>query len=1102
MSTNPRQREPHNRPTRRHRSPLLRCLFLFLLIFASFGAGSSQADGPRFQFTKLSIDQGLSQSTVNCIFQDSSGFLWICTQNGLNQYDGYEITIYRPDNHLLPHDWISTITEDADGALWIGTEGGGLTRWNRRTDEIRHFKHSAEDPTSLGSDRVRTLTIDSQENLWIGTMDAGISVLDAGAETFRRFRHDPDTPHSLRHDEIRSVVESRRGGFWIGTLSGLDYFDLDSGTFEHVDLIHPSAVDREETKIEVQAVLEAVDGTVWIGTQEGLAVFPSPDQPPMWHLSSDAPGTLSHDWIRSLFQDNEERIWVGTENGLNLWSPETRSFSTIHTRDRSEQAQGQIFSITQDRNGNLWLGTFQEGALKWNPRSLSFQPYEGRPGSESDSGNNIFAIAEDRSGDLWLGTFAGVSHLERQTLKYRHFQHDPEDPSSLSDDRVTAVLVDSKAQVWAGTFAGGLNQIDPQRGVIRHYRHDPEDPKSLGADGVTSVFEDSTGRLWAGTYGGGLNRMTADDAFERFQADGLPGSLSNDRIFSITEGERGELWLATDGGGLNRFRPDKGTFAHWQHDEGDPHSLGSNEIYTLHHDARGRLWIGTKSSGLDQLVSLDGDRATFKHFTEEDGLPDPTIWGIESDSQGQIWLGTTNGLVRFDTESGEFRTYDPSHGLRSREFNLGAHFASPSGELFFGGVNGLNAFFPEQIRDSTVAPTVALTGFTKLNEQVDLGVPLNAVQHLDLDHSDHFLTFEFAALDFTAPEKNRYRYQLGGFEAEDRWVDMSDRRLEFASLSPGKYTLRVQGSNSDGAWSPVGKEITIDVAPPLWRTWWFRSLLLLFAAATATGAHQLKIHRIRVNNERLAALVKERTRELEDAQEKLVRKEKLAVLGELSGSVAHELRNPLGIIKNSIYFLRLTQKMVDDKAKEHLSLIDREIKRSDRIIGELLDYAKEPTAQTEPVTATQIIDASLELLEIPDGIELVYDPDGFRDDDGDWLLQVDQGQIERVLGNLITNAFQAMPEGGRLTLDGDADRQEVRLRIRDTGVGIEEDDLKKIFEPLFTRKIYGIGLGLPLSLRYVQMNNGSLDCESQVGEGTTFHLHLPRAAVETPAPSS
>lgn len=596
--------------------------------------------------------------------------------------------------------------------------------------------------------------------------------------------------------------------------------------------------------------------------------------------------------------------------------------------------------------------------------------------------------------------------------------------------------------------------------------------------------------------------LPSERRFKRFNKTESLHSINNDRIFSIAEAENGAIWIATDGGGLNHLEIDSETFTHWTHDEQSSESLSSNELYSLHLDSLDRLWIGTKSNGFDLLAGFDETgQATFRNYSEPEGLPDTTVWGIESDSQNRLWLSTNNGLVRFEPETEKFRVYDTSHGLQSKEFNLGAHFKSPSGELFFGGVDGLNAFFPEQIRDNTVPPNVVLTGFTKLNESVDLGMPLTAVEHIELDHADHFLTFEFAALDFTAPEKNKYRYQLGGFEKEDRWIDMSDRRLQFASLSPGTYTLRVQGSNSDGVWSPVGKEITLAVAPPLWRTWWFRSLLLLFAAATATGAHQLKIHRIRVNNERLAALVKERTRELEEAQERLVRKEKLAVLGELSGSVAHELRNPLGIIKNSIYFLRLTQKMVDDKAKEHLGLIDREIKRSDRIIGELLDYAKEPTAQTEPVTATQVVDAALDLLEIPDVVKLVYEPESFQDADGSpWQLQVDQGQIERVLGNLITNGCQAMPDGGTLTLEGEADEHEVHLRIRDTGVGIEEDDLKKIFEPLFTRKIYGIGLGLPLSLRYVQMNGGRLDCESRLGEGTTFHLRLPRVAAPTPKP--
>ena len=1067
---------------------------------------------PDLRFERISIEQGLSQSTVNCIFQDQTGFLWLGTQSGLNRFDGHQIRVYRRESGDLSHDWVTSLAEDPEG-LWIGTEGGGITHFNHSVLARRHLRHDPSDPGSLSSDRIRFLLQSRSGDLWIGTVESGLNRLRPGHPVVTRFLNDPKDLSSLPDDRVRALVEDAQDRLWIGTLGGLSRFDPSTESFTPVLLGAPSSPNSVSTgagsaSLEILALHLDHAGRLWIGTQTGLLRLDTHTE--AWEALPNAlaPGGLSHDWVRTIFEDRDGRVWVGTDGGLNLWQGQEQGFVSFRPDPSNPDGTGsdQILSIKEDRSGNIWLGTFQEGAKKWNPRSLSFQHLGKFSNSESGQNDNVFAISADTSGDLWTGSFGGgVSRTDRETLESQRYLHDPEDPASLTEDRVTALLHDTSGRLWAGTVAGGLNRLMALSQGFEHFLHDPEDPGSLSADSVTALHQDQRGQIWVGTYGGGLNRYLDGDRFEHFERDETnPSSLSNDRVFAIAdELTGGGLWLATDGGGLNLMDPETGTFSAWRHDPDDARSLSSDELLSLHVDAEGRLWIGTKANGLDLLTergsgppNSQSTGAKFNNFSQKDGFPDPTIWGIESDSRGFVWLGTNNGLVRFDPTDHEVRKYDTSHGLQSMEFNQGAHFRSADGELFFGGVNGVNAFFPEKIRDNVTPPPVALTDFTVLNQRVELPIPLAALDNLQLEHDDHFLTFEFAALDFTAPERNQYRYQLGGFE--ESWVDLgTNRTISFTSLNPGKYVLRVQGSNSDGVWSDPGASLAISVAPPLWRTWWFRSLLLLFAAATATLAHQLRIHRIRVNNERLHALVKERTRDLEEAQERLVRKEKLAVLGELSGSVAHELRNPLGIIKNSVFFLRLTQKMVDDKAKEHLALIDREIKRSDRIIGELLDYAKEPTAQTERTSVRRLIESSLESVDIPDSIQLVLQFGEAGEEPQD--VQVDPGQIERVLGNLLSNAVQAMPEGGTLSVNCSEQGSEVWIQVRDTGVGIEEEDLEKVFEPLFTRKIYGIGLGLPLSLRYVRMNGGRLKCESRVGEGTTFHLYLPPAGDTTGA---
>ena len=1066
----------------------------FLAAFLSYPSGSQAAPWNGASFEQLSNEQGLSQPTVSCLLQDSLGYLWIGTQNGLNRYDGYGVEVFFQESGKLSHDWITSLVEDSSGDFWIGSEGG-IARWGRRSGEVSFFRHEPANTMSLSSDRVRFLSFDHDGMLWVGTDDSGLNRLDPSTGRVARFRHDPMNPGSLSNDHLRVILEDREGRLWIGTLAGLNRFDRETGSFFRVPLSLED--DPDLPPLEVRALFQDRQGDLWVGTQLGLIRYqPSTEERQIFRHSPD-PASLSHDMVRAVFEDSEGRLWVGTAGGLNL-RPEPGSPFVGFDSDTSNPnsiGSDQVSAILEDRSGNLWFGTLTGGAFKWNPRSLSFEHLKEGQGNEDNQRNLVFAISEDRDRHLWTGSWGGgLIEQSRQTGERTHHVHDPEDPSSLSEDRVMALLHDSHERLWVGTMAKGLNLLEPDGRRFRHFRHDPNVPDSLSSDSITSLAEDEKSQLWIGTFGSGINQFLGNGRFERFTSSGAEGlALSSDRVFALEPDAHGRIWIATDGGGLNLLDPERKRIYHWRHQDTVASSLSSDELYSLHIDETGRLWIGSKNHGLDLLESIDLSRssATFRQFNLTDRATSNTIWGIESDTKGRIWLSTSNGLVRLEPESESVRRYDTSHGLQSMEFNLGAHFRSPSGELFFGGVNGLNAFFPEQVRDNTVPPPVVLTDFHVLNQPVDVGQPLAAVQELVLDHDDHFLAFEFAALDFTAPEKNRYRYQLEGFE--DRWVDLkTDRTVSFTSLNPGKFVLRVQGSNSDGVWSEPGASLALTVAPPLWRTWWFRSLLLLFAAATATLAHQLRIRRIRYNNERLHELVKERTRDLEQAQERLVRKEKLAVLGELSGSVAHELRNPLGIIKNSVFFLRLTQKLVDDKAKEHLALIEREIKRSDRIIGELLDYAKEPTAQTERTSVRSLIDSSLENVDIPDAIELIVDleVDGREPKD----VEVDPGQIERVLGNLLSNAAQAMPEGGTLTVDCKTLETESWIRVRDTGVGIEDEDLDKVFEPLFTRKIYGIGLGLPLSLRYVRMNGGRLECESRVGEGTTFHLYLPLAA--------
>ena len=835
------------------------------------------------RFESLSIDEGLSQSTVNCILQDQTGFLWLGTQSGLNRYDGYQFKVYNQESGDLNHNWITSLAEDSQG-LWVGTEGGGVTHFNRSELTRRHLRHNLDDPGSLSSDRIRFLLSSRHGDLWIGTVESGLNRLRPGARNVERLVNDPDDPTSLPDDRVRALVEDDQGRLWVGTLGGLSLLDPDTEAFESVELTGASSPSSSPTGAssgeapaagpqspEILALHLDSSRRLWIGTRRGLLRLDIHSGKWVDFSRTSIAGDLSHEWVRAIFQDRNQRVWVGTEGGLNLWQDSEQSFATFRADPSNPNGAGsdQIFAITEDRSGNIWLGTFQEGAKKWNPSSLYFQHLKSSLPGESSQQDNIFAISVDAEGDLWTGSFGGgILRTDRKTLESQRYVKDANDPSSLSDNRVTALLHDSSRRLWAGTVDGGLLRLVAGSESFEHFRHDPADPLSLSADAVTVLYQDSLGEIWVGTYGSGLNRFVDDAHFERFRAEeSALNSLSNDRVFAIAERMEGSLWLATDGGGLNLMKTETGSFRAWRHDSDDARSLSSDELLSLHVDQDGRLWIGTKAHGLDlmsesnQASSDDLEGVVFQNYSLKDGFPDTTIWGIQSDSHGHLWLGTNSGLVRFDPTRLKVRKYDTSHGLQSMEFNQGAHFRSSEGELFFGGVQGVNAFFPERVRGNTTPPNVALTRITLLNKSIAFPVPLAALDTLELAYDDHFLALEFAALDFTAPEKNQYRYQLEGLE--DRWVDIGpDRKITFTSLQPGNYKLRVQGSNNDGVWSDEERVVRIRVTPPLWANWWAYTFYGILGVALVFGFLRRRERRALEEKKRLEDLVAVRTQEL------------------------------------------------------------------------------------------------------------------------------------------------------------------------------------------------------------------------------------------------
>ena len=822
-------------------------------------------------FTQLGADENLSQGSILAITQDNQGFLWFGTEDGLNRYDGYDfehITRGRDAQAGLPNNWVAALTQDALGRLWVGTSGGGVV-WRDPIDGLLHRPVTRDGKPLVDPHAdVRALCFDRRGRLWVGTRNTGLHVVDLQSGESFDYRRDPDNPASLSDDSVFAIREDAGGALWIATLAGLDRLDPTSGHLTRFGDRLRSLVRPKPAQVTVQALRIDASGTIWMGTNVGLARFDplSDSLELLQHKASDA-ASLPSDNISAILEDEQQRLWIGTGGGLALFDRRTGRFVTFRNdpADRTSLPDDHVVTLYQDRSGLLWVGTKSGGLARWNPRSWSFG--EERLGSRDN--DNVTSFAEDHRGMLWVGTLgAGLASVNRATGEVSWYRHDPRNRMSLSEDNVMALVVDDLNRVWIGTMQSGVERLDPRTGQITRFAYDTRNPQAVGAPGVMSMLRDSRGRIWIGTYGAGLARIDprTDQVFRYpINRNGNSG-LSSDRATALAEDRAGLIWIGTDGGGLNVLDPASGRFGQFTHVADNPLSLSSNTVYAVHVDERGVLRVGTRGGGLDQMTGtpFGADAPRFKNFSERDGLPNSTVYGIESDPSGQLWLSTNHGLARFTPSDGSFRNFLRSNGLQGDEFNFGAHYRSPDGELFFGGPRGYNGFFANQLRFNDSAPPLALTSFLKFNSPTDLGRTHDGVAAIKLGYRDDVITFQYAALDFTAPRQNRYAYQLEGFDQD--WVQVGNtRQATYTNLAGGHYVFRVRGANSDGHWSESDLAIRLDVEAPPWARWWaFLTYGLAFALAlyAVWAAQQARVRREAAYAARLVDEVGVRTDEL------------------------------------------------------------------------------------------------------------------------------------------------------------------------------------------------------------------------------------------------
>jgi ligand-binding sensor domain-containing protein/two-component sensor histidine kinase len=830
-------------------------VYIFILASLNLVLGK---EVPYFKIEHLSIEQGLSQNTVRSIIQDKQGFLWFATEDGLNRYDGYRLKVYRHnqlDSNSISDNFIWILYENKKGELWIGTNNGGLNRFDKENERFVQYKSDSSDPFSISNNNIRAISEDENGTLWVGTEGGGLNKFDSRLNHFIRINN--LVTNGFFPYNIFSIIENDKESLWLGTDRGLVKFLKNKNQFFNY------GISSTNLNNSINTLYKDNDGIIWVGTVAGVYQFnPAINKFYKYKpLSSEFNGIVNVE-INSITKDKTGCLWIGSA-GLGILLIENNSVNALsHSSSNiSSLSSDHITTIAEDNMGIIWVGTTEGGINKIDRKENKFIHYKHDPfNSNSLSYSTIRAIYEDYDGTLWIGTLeGGLNRLDRKRNLYSHFKNNPQIASSLSDNTVTSIFRTKRGELWIGTWGGGLEKAEFDRSgkVIlgfKHFKNNNYDQQSINSNIVQAIYEDTKGRLWIGT-GLGLDLFDRrNNTFIHFtNRANNSNTISDNRIQSncILEDSAGNLWIGT-WNGLNKMILPKGSensgiddskvsFERYFWEPNNINSLSNSRIISIYEDKNKVLWIGTYGGGLNKIFTnkKTGEKI-IKRYTERDGLSNDIIYGILGDDEGNLWLSTNNGLSKFNPATEIFQSYYEGEGLQSNQFYWGACCNGRNGELFFGGINGFNSFYPLKLKFNNHIPPVYFTDFQIFNKSISIyqnNSPLKkAIEYtkeITLDYDKNVLTFEFVALDYSNPHENKYSYKMENFDKD--WV-LSGRRnfATYTNLDAGEYVFKVIGSNNDGIWNKNGCSVKLIVRPPFWKTWWFIFLAILIIGGSVT----------------------------------------------------------------------------------------------------------------------------------------------------------------------------------------------------------------------------------------------------------------------------
>lgn len=793
-------------------------LSLFLLVLFSFDIKAT------LQFERYELEEGLSQNTVNCLLQDHKGFLWVCTQDGLNRFDGYAFKTFEEDSKnatAISDDYVISIFESSDRSLWIGTRSGGLNRFDFATHQFEHYKGET-DPNGIKLTRVTSIVEIDKDILWLGTYK-GVVAFSRANNTYQVI--DIGYPRESTH--ITAMLKDKRGNVWVGTrykgLVRLNPKQENNNNYFNKESIATFASDT------IWALYQDSHSNIWIGTEKGALRYSYAENEffLFQHSSSDVT-SLSNDIVRSFTEDYDNDLWVATDYGLNKLSliDYTITRHVHNPSDEKSMGGNSINALHMTDDNVLWLGLFSKGLNKHIVDANRFQHIKHNPADPTSiSSNNIWAI-NVYSNNVWLGTDGGgLNRYDIEKHTSTRYLHDPLNDNSIVENRVWALLQTSEEELWIGSYGKGLSKMNPLTGTFTHYPYDEFNDSSVVGESVVKIFQDKSMRIWVGTNNGLSRYDPATDSFIRYGITHLP-DFPQAYILNITQDTHGDLWLSTYDEGVIRLNPDTGEYVEYRHNKDDLNSIANNKIMHILVDSRGFYWVSTYGNGIS-ILDLNNDTTT--HLTTRDGLANDSVYAVIEDQKGEFWISTNNGISKYNPLTKQFTNYGLSSGIQSTEFNSGAYFKDKKGRIFFGGVNGFNFFHPSQIEVKNVDLAVNLTELRVFNKVVDvetnsavasdeftLDKAIDESETVTFSYQESLVSFEFSTLNYAYEKEIYFQYKLVGFD--DEWIttDYQQRRATYTSLPSGRYKLLIRARLQAGDWSKDAKAINVIVKPAPW----------------------------------------------------------------------------------------------------------------------------------------------------------------------------------------------------------------------------------------------------------------------------------------------